>query len=45
MLWSPLELGILLSESGKQDYRVGEIDDKTSIELCESEEGLDLFQV
>ena len=45
MLWLPLKLGILPSESGKQDYCVGEIDNKMSVEICESEKGLDLFQV
>ena len=36
---------VRLSESGKRDYRVREIDDKTSVEICESKKGLDLFQV
>ena len=45
MLQSPLELGILPSELGKWDYRVGEIDNKTSVEVCKPEKGLDLFQV
>ena len=45
MLWSPLELGILPSESSKWDYCVGEIDNKMSVEICKSEKGLDLFQV
>ena len=45
VLRSPFELGILPSESGKQDYHVGEIDGKTLAEICEFEKGLDLFQV
>ena len=45
MLWSPLELGILPSESSKGDYHVGEIDNKMLVEICKSEKGLDLFQV
>ena len=45
VLWLPLELGILPSESGNRDYCVREIDDKMSVEICKSKKGLDLFQV
>ena len=33
---TPLELGVLPSESGERDYHVGEIDDEVSIKVCES---------
>ena len=40
---SPFELGVLPSELGERDYRVGEIDNEALIKVCESKKGLDLL--